>query len=480
MLANAFQACSIEPAQESIQSKDGKWKIDAFYLDSSGRSIVSLPLRLKFASSNDLVAFLASNCIHPEPENKSTTGLEENKELQTSNIERTVAVDARVTMTVGNAHAAVALVEGVTIVSTTIEKDSHSILLASEVVVRVSRTDEGRHTGDVKATLEMTASLTEETKSGEKDDSLSALKVLQLFNRAGEQIQSSPVTRLPPFALQVVLTHALSIGIRSIPGPEMGQTFLALHMKHSNTHSQPVTIKSIELHPGVSVLKHPESLDPNQQHTITADMSKIAKWSFSKSDPILPLKIKPNEAYSSVLTVFAKEDMLARQCSCPLSITAFVHGRHEIVAAVDAVYHTARSAAEPSDGLGVQMHVETETVRVGAPLFLGLEVSNLSFETRQLMLTIDRESNANKWAVVSEVQGQKFGISGPEEGQDLLAVDAALVLGELKGNSSTRATLRLIPLRPGALSLPNFRFIDHRTGKRYYCAHKLQAVASER
>jgi hypothetical protein len=36
--------------------------------------------------------------------------------------------------------------------------------------------------------------------------------------------------------------------------PDMGQTFLALHMKRSNTHSQPVIIKSIELHPGVSVL----------------------------------------------------------------------------------------------------------------------------------------------------------------------------------------------------------------------------------
>lgn len=480
MLAKAFQACSIGPAQESIQSKDGKWKIDAFYLDSSGRSIVSLPLRLKFATVDDLDAFLASNCIHPEPENSPVIlgdDKEENEESETSTFERTIAVDARVTLTVGNAHAALARVEGVTIVSTTVENDCCSILLSTEVVVRVSRTDDGRNTGDVKATLEMTASLTEETKSKEADDALSALNLLQSFNRADQQIQPSPVTRLPPFTVQVVLTHALSIGIRSIPGPEMGQTFLALHMKHSNTHSQPVTIKSIELHPGVSVMRDPDS-PMDHQHTITADMSKIAKWSFSNSDPSLPLVIKPNEAYSSVLTVFAKEDMLARQCACPLSITAFVHGRHEIVAAVDAVFHTARSAAEPSDGLGVQMHIETDTVRVGAPLSLALEVSNLSFETRQLMLMIDRESNLNKWAIVSDVQGQKFGISGPEEGQDLLAVDAALVLGELKGNSSTKATLRLIPLRPGALSIPNFRFVDHRSGKRYYCAHKLQAVAS--
>ena len=120
-----------------------------------------------------------------------------------------------------------------------------------------------------------------------------------------------------------------------------------------------------------------------------------------------------------------------------------------------------------------------ETVPVGAPLSITLEVANLSYETRQLMLMIDPgEGNVHKWMIVSEAQGQKFGVSGPERGQDLLAVDAALVLGEIKGNSSVHATLRLIPLRPGPLAIPNFRIVDSRSGKRYYCAHKLQAVAT--
>jgi hypothetical protein len=47
------------------------------------------------------------------------------------------------------------------------------------------------------------------------------------------------------------------------------------------------------------------------------------------------------------------------------------------------------------------------------------------------MLMIDPgEENVYKWAIVSEAQGQKFGVSGPALGQVLLAVDAALVRGE--------------------------------------------------
>jgi hypothetical protein len=65
--------------------------------------------------------------------------------------------------------------------------------------------------------------------------------------------------------------------------------------------------------------------------TISADMSKVVKWTFSDANPAVPLVVQSN---SAVLTVTAQDDLLARQCSYLHSITAHVHGRHEIVAAV--------------------------------------------------------------------------------------------------------------------------------------------------
>jgi hypothetical protein len=72
-------------------------------------------------------------------------------------------------------------------------------------------------TGDVKDMLEMTAAFTDK-KNDDKiidDDKIdkdqdAALQVLKSFNRDGEPPQKSPeTTRLPPFTLAFVLTHAL-------------------------------------------------------------------------------------------------------------------------------------------------------------------------------------------------------------------------------------------------------------------------------
>ena len=179
--------------------------------------------------------------------------------------------------------------------------------------------------------------------------------------------------------------------------------------------------------------------------------------------------------------------------------------------------------------------------RVGAPLVVSLRVLNLSMDPRDLMLLMakDGEGRSNtglKWdsggggnkgddrrsarrrgrsaeghreqapllhqypqqskenhsfntAVVSEVNGYTFGVwglSGDDDGttrhhrdHELLAVDAALLLGEVKGQHSIEAELRFVPLREGTLDVPNLKLYDKRGMKWYNCVHTLKIVARQ-
>ena len=90
-------------------------------------------------------------------------------------------------------------------------------------------------------------------------------------------------------------------------------------------------------------------------------------------------------------------------------------------------------------------------------------------------------------AVVSEINGYTFGvwgISGQDDGtvrlnrdHELLAVDGALLLGELLGQHAIDAELRFVPLREGRLKVPNWKLYDKATGKWYTCVHNLCVVA---
>ena len=90
-------------------------------------------------------------------------------------------------------------------------------------------------------------------------------------------------------------------------------------------------------------------------------------------------------------------------------------------------------------------------------------------------------------AVVSEVSGYTFGcwgLSGYDDGtirhnrdHDLLAVDAALLLGEVKGQHTIEAELRFVPLREGTLSVPNLKLYDKVQQKWYDCFHTLKIVS---
>ncbi|KAL7460920.1 hypothetical protein ACHAXS_001357 [Conticribra weissflogii] len=99
-----------------------------------------------------------------------------------------------------------------------------------------------------------------------------------------------------------------------------------------------------------------------------------------------------------------------------------------------------------------------------------------------------KENHSFNTAVVSEVNGYTFGVwglSGDDDGttrhhrdHELLAVDAALLLGEVKGQHSIEAELRFVPLREGTLDVPNLKIYDKRGGRWYNCVHTLKIVAA--
>jgi hypothetical protein len=119
----------------------------------------------------------------------------------------------------------------------------------------------------------------------------------------------------------------------------------------------------------------------------------------------------------------------------------------------------------------------------------------LSLESRDLMLLMAKDEqkgftpkdDAVNTAVVSEVNGYAFGvwgISGEDDGtvrlnrdHELLAVDAALLLGEVMGQHAADAELRFVPLREGTLKVPNWKLYDKFAGRWYNCVHTLKIVA---
>ena len=206
-----------------------------------------------------------------------------------------------------------------------------------------------------------------------------------------------------------------------------------------------------------------------------------------------------------------------------------------IMVTADTRWTSSRVGVENSDAFRIDMSLRgglETTCRVGAPIVIQLRVLNLSMESRDLMLLMAKDgegtdsglqweraadgrrrragrrdigqqllhqSNINNpqtkenhsfnTAVVSEVNGYTFGVwglSGDDDGttrhhrdHELLAVDAALLLGEVKGQHSIEAELRFVPLREGTLDVPNLKLYDKRQQRWYNCVHTLKIVAKQ-
>jgi len=209
-----------------------------------------------------------------------------------------------------------------------------------------------------------------------------------------------------------------------------------------------------------------------------------------------------------------------------------------VMVTTDARWTTAPIAVDSTDAFRISLSIREAVCNVGAQVVVTLKVQNLSLEPRDLMLimakdpedrdeqnqrvksqdnlngmtftgvnnlktggstlgmsgashytqqTPTRVQNTVNNAVVYEVSGYTFGcwgLSGDDDGtvrytrdHDLLAVDAALLLGEIKGQLAMEAELRFVPLREGTLSVPNLKLYDKIQGKWYDCFHTLKIIS---
>lgn len=527
-LSKRFAMCTFAPITNDllessrITSSDEGFATTSFLMDSSGRSKFTVPLQIACPTKEDVEFLVESGCLPGRDAGDDN--------------EAAGALRFEVTSHAPNHHAdKVVTVEDIRIISCS--PNGNSIFLEAELVVRASHSHPNtqstkaafhrsiiaeieedfvpleKSTHDAKSELELTAVLvtqrTTRTSTISSPDIPTGLAAMQLGGGVVPMTEQSLTrqTRLAPFTLHLSLTQALQISVRSVAGSSSGKTLVSLTMMHSNTHDEAVTITNISFHPGHSRYDSSNELRDQSMpggQNIVIDMSKYVKWGFGGgTEPNLPLTIMRHEAYSTVLTIDAGEDLRSRTFFSPISVTASLDSGNSVVEAADAQWTTGRIAVEPADAFRIDLSLrQSSACYVGAPLVVSLRVLNLSTETRDLMLLMAKdEEKGNSMvptpkhstvntAIVSEVNGYTFGVwglSGEDDGtirhnrdQELLAVDAALLLGEVKGQHSVDAELRFVPLREGTLDVPNLKLYDKTEGKWYNCMHMLRIVAAAR
>ncbi|KAL3914902.1 MAG: hypothetical protein SGILL_005894, partial [Bacillariaceae sp.] len=439
-------------------------------------------------------------------------------------------------------------VEGVTIVSSTVNTDNHSIQFQVKVTVRAVLhddylsastpqafsssprgsgsvggaeifnfiTDDGDDDDDDKAPSESSlppkalnvvtslqvipvltiqkyhhiqASSSSSNNHDNEDESesfeLMALEMAAIPDKLLKQtMDRSFEKRLSPMLLALTLTHAFTISVKSVTG-----------------HSREDLDDNINLQ---SDQPPPHDPSPPQQQSVI-NMTKAVQWGYLPNTELsLPLSIGPHEAYSTIVSVNAGEEMQSRAFVSPVSVTGYVGTPHHnsnsnsnsnnnhhdnaattrtrqsnhgddtcrVVVAGDAHWTTKLVAVEPADAFRIHMTVERNVTTLGQPFSVKLRIFNLSLDSRDLMLLLAKnelksttqrasalkEESVNS-AVVSEADGYTFGVWGISEDDDgtvrlnrdydLLAIDAALVLGNVEGQHAVDANLRLVPLKLG-------------------------------
>ncbi|GKZ00021.1 hypothetical protein MPSEU_000955500 [Mayamaea pseudoterrestris] len=534
MPLTTFSSCPFSPNITTTgsgstidRSDDGSWKLAGFFQDSSLRSTIALPLQIECLSQQALDELLSTKFLNVICKDKlsaeAASAVEETIEKEAALVTNkssqfSLSIEAKVLLTFGTGEALSALVENVVIKSGHV-KDL-CIHLETELTVRV-RSEAGRLVDPnslVKINLEIGAVLMETLPiQTEAEAAVASLKALNLgglpeIGLESQQQQRVQFARLKPFELVVSLTFAMKITAQSFSSHNMGEIYVSLTMSHSNMHSMPLSVTNIALHPGHSVVQSFDRKLQKQQQNIH-DMSRHVKWTYAPScSPSLPLLLKPHESYSTCLVVYATGDKTTRSFSSPISVTATILGEstettkqcQSIVAACDVQWTTCRAAVEPADAFGIHLSVlNSDSIMVGALLTVNVKITNLSSESKQLMILVDSsrevgvltDKNENaKTAVVSTKGGARFGVWGLKDDQfcdgtssatevtsdidrELLTVDVAILVGDVNPGAVTKTELRFVALREGTLRIPNFKIIDRRKGKWYSAVHTLQLVA---
>ena len=561
-VAAQFRGCMFAPQTGSfpntssvVETKSSPFTVNSFYLDSAGRVQVSLPLQLSFASAAALEKVLESQCIQPTPLSKKETS-SSNAAKDTGSDLYSLSIEARVTMTFGTGEAISATVESVSIESTSVKEDEKNVLLLQvQANLRVARQGEiVSSVAGVKVNLEVVAILTEKQKINSLQTSTSSdgKSSTTLLSKTGRERQalaiglrdlhlgrlhstadtswasksttadaSHVVTRIkltPPILCRVSLDHALCVDARSMNGPTMGETWIALNISHSNTHSSPVTITNITLHPAFSEAETKDSTtdeSPGASPDVT-DMSQNVHWRFlhessaaqnGNGELKFPKVLHPNEAFSTVLYLTAYEDNVSRMFSCPISVTATIQEGSEddlhqsqgteIVSVVNGDWTSAKRPISPSDSFNVEFTLpDPETVVVGGMFSLTLSVYNLGEERRDLYVKVSPDEYTQNAESVKKTLNDSLEFQCPDletmlavqnntpqiGNKQLLAVDDSCLVGTVNHLERAEVKLRFIPLRTGALPFPNFVLVSSSGNKEgspstHRCVHNLEVVA---
>lgn len=365
-----------------------------------------------------------------------------------------------------------------------------------------------------------------------KDANLDALLSLKKRAKVGlldVEIRSKAVT------LHMELVEAFTVSCRSLPGARAawGATLISVTISHSNKHAKDVIISGISLHPGHArpvvrrsnkdasfavmetseqIIEYTMSLSNAASSSIeksnrcmqggngVISMSRHVRWCYAAGAALdLPLKLERNEAYSTVLQVDASDDHNPRHFMSPVSVTGHVGEctpstqTLPLVVSAYASWTTSRVTVAPADAFRVDMAIHEDKFRVGEPLTLIVKVLNLSTRSRNLMLLINskkaEEGADDSVPVMAEVGGYSFGVWGltdnggdVTDGKDdnILAIDAARLLGDVLPQQVSEADLRFVPLREGTLDIPNFKLYDMTEGEFYDCMHSLKIMAEAR
>jgi hypothetical protein len=493
MATKVFLSSILKPVQDEESSitivSDDKAKASSFYLDSSGRSSISLPLRLQFPSAEALHEFQELTkfevpCTGEFGNTRISSTVKTESEVATSEPSRfSLSIEAKITLTFGSGEAVTATVEGVSVITYKIDGDS--VFFDTEILMLVSRKGEGGTPTDesfVKTNLEVTVVLSEKKQKSEITPYVS-LDNLSLggFRNVDKDFSRSLVqrTRLNPITLLVSLTHAFSITTRSISGTSMGRTLVAINICHSNTHNEKVVISNITLHPGNSQQYQPGSHSAYEDQLY--DMSNNVRWSFVKECSVnLPLILKPQEIISTVILIEATKDEYFRRFRCPISVSGTVGSTDRIIrkcksiAASEVEWTTTQAASESSEAFRVDMDLQCKDVLLGSAFAVALKISNISGQKRDIRLELLPDA---KPANSSSLDGTRPGARGQGTSVDaLIPIDSTVSLGELGGKTQTEVVLRFIPTKPGTLLLPRFALVDCRTKKEYHCVHNFKVV----
>ena len=192
---------------------------------------------------------------------------------------------------------------------------------------------------------------------------------------------------------------------------------------------------------------------------------------------------------------------------------------HVIVTA-DVKWSSCAITDGPTDAFHINLEVGDSTCEVGEQFKVTLKLTNLSLGVRDLMLIMTQneckdeekdndakvedtfgdtslqltsQSTTRKTtndAVVYEVNNYSFsalGVGESDDGtfrhsqdHDLLAIDEALLLGEVQSQMSLEAEMRFVALRDGMLNVPDFKLYDRIHEKWYNCPHNLKIVAMKK